>query len=110
MNSLTDFALNEEYKHIQKLGDKLAEIDSLIDWETFRPIVNQLYHSNSAQGGRPNTDEVLLVKMVVLQSHSTVSQIPNWKGRQMIVSRSENSLDFLIKFQISQQYGISGNG
>jgi len=34
MNSLTDFALNEEYKHIQKLGDKLAELDSLIDWET----------------------------------------------------------------------------
>jgi len=33
MNSLTDFALNEEYKHIQKLGDKLAELDSLIDWE-----------------------------------------------------------------------------
>jgi len=68
MNSLTDFALNEEYKHIQKLGDKLAELDSLIDWEAFRPIVSQLYHSNSIQGGRPNTDEVLLVKMVVLQS------------------------------------------
>jgi len=28
MKSLTDFALNEEYKHIQKLGDKLAELDS----------------------------------------------------------------------------------
>ena len=68
MKSLTDFALNEEYKHIQKLGDKLAELDTLVDWEAFRPIVNQLYHSNSVQGGRPNTDEVLLVKMVVLQS------------------------------------------
>jgi len=42
MKSLTDFALNEEYKHIQKLGDKLAELDTLVDWEAFRPIVNQL--------------------------------------------------------------------
>ncbi|MDI6876980.1 MAG: IS5/IS1182 family transposase, partial [Methanomicrobiales archaeon] len=33
MDSLTDFALNEEYKRIQKLGDKLSELESLIDWE-----------------------------------------------------------------------------
>ena len=38
MDHLTDFALNEEYKHLQSVGDKLAEIESLIDWKSFRPI------------------------------------------------------------------------
>jgi len=52
----------------RNLVTKLAGLDTLVDWEAFRPIVNQLYHSNSVQGGRPNTDEVLLVKVVVLQS------------------------------------------
>jgi len=68
MNSLTDFALNEEYKRIQRLGDRLAELESLIEWEAFRPIIGQLYNSNTEQGGRPNTDEILLLKMLVLQS------------------------------------------
>ena len=31
MDSLTDFALNEEYKRLQSVGDRLAEIESLID-------------------------------------------------------------------------------
>jgi len=39
MKSLTDFALNEEYKRVKRLGDRLAEIESLIDWEAFRSIV-----------------------------------------------------------------------
>lgn len=68
MNSLTDFALNEEYKRIQRLGDRLAELESLIEWGTFRPIIGQLYNSNEEVGGRPNTDEILLLKMLVLQS------------------------------------------
>jgi IS5 family transposase len=31
MKTLTDFALKEEYKRLESVGDKLAEIDSLID-------------------------------------------------------------------------------
>ena len=33
--TLTDFALKEDYKRLQSIGDKLAEIDSLIDWKPF---------------------------------------------------------------------------
>lgn len=68
MNNLIDFALNEQYKHIRRLGDKLAELESLIEWEAFRPIISQIYNNHTDQGGRPNTDEILLVKMLVLQS------------------------------------------
>lgn len=68
MNNLIDFALNEQYKHIRRLGDKLAEVESLIEWEAFRPIISQIYNNHTDQGGRPITDEILLVKMLVLQS------------------------------------------
>ena len=68
MNSLTDFALNEEYKRIQQMGDKLSELESMIDWESFRSIIGDLYKNTTEQGGRPNIDEILMLKMLVLQS------------------------------------------
>ena len=43
MKTLTDFALKEEYKRLESVGDKLAEIDSLIDWKTFRIILESMY-------------------------------------------------------------------
>jgi len=67
MKSFTDFAFNEEYKRVQRLGDRLAEIESLIDWGAFRPIVGELYDNRSERGGRPNIDEVVMVKLLVLQ-------------------------------------------
>jgi IS5 family transposase len=67
MKSLTDFAFNEEYERVRRLGDRLAEIESLIDWEAFRPIVGTLYENKSERGGRPNIDEVVMVKLLVLQ-------------------------------------------
>ena len=55
MDDLTDFALNEEYKHLQSIGDKLAEISSLIAWKPFRPILESMYHV------------IVMFKMLVLQ-------------------------------------------
>ncbi len=67
MASFIDFAFQEEYQRVKRLGDKLAEIDSLIDWEAFRPIVKDIYNNKSEQGGRPNIDEVVMIKILVLQ-------------------------------------------
>ena len=67
MKSLTDFAFNEEYDRVRRLGDRLAEIESLIDWEAFRPIVGAMYDNKSERGGRPHIDEVVMVKLLVLQ-------------------------------------------
>ena len=43
------------------------EIESVIDWEAFRLIVGEMYENRSERGGRPNIDEVLMVKLLVLQ-------------------------------------------
>ena len=67
MDSLKAFFLREVYQETQKLGDKLARIEPLIDWEAFRPILRGLYDNQGPQGGRPNVDEVVMVKLLVLQ-------------------------------------------
>jgi IS5 family transposase len=67
MRNFVDFGLNEAYKRVAQLGDKLAEIESLLDWEAFRPIVAEMYDNKSERGGRPNIDEVLMIKLLVLQ-------------------------------------------
>lgn len=48
--------------------DKLRKIKEIIDWEKFRPIIGELYDNNSSKGGRPNIDEVVMVKAIVLQT------------------------------------------
>ncbi|WP_135603954.1 IS5 family transposase [Methanococcoides sp. NM1] len=65
--SLTNFALKEEYKRLENLGDKLSEIESLIDWKPFRPIIAEMYDNKTELGGRPNLDEIVMLKMLVLQ-------------------------------------------
>jgi len=65
--SFTAFVLNNQYKKLQQLGDRLSEIDKQVDWEKFRPIISQGYH-DGPQGGRPHTDDVLIAKSLILQS------------------------------------------
>ena len=67
MKNFIDFGLNEAYKRVERLGDRLAEIGAMIDWDAFRPIVGDMFDNRSARGGRPNIDEVVMVKLLVLQ-------------------------------------------
>ena len=43
MDSLIDFALKRGYERLQKLGKRLNDIDKLIDWKLFRPIISELF-------------------------------------------------------------------
>ncbi len=52
MKTLTDFALKEGYKRLQLVGDKLTEIDSLIDWKPFRTIFESIYLNKTVFGSR----------------------------------------------------------
>jgi transposase, IS5 family len=62
MESLLDFALQERYRRVGELEDKLAEFDTLINWEKYRPLLGDLYTNTTDQGGRPNFDEILIVE------------------------------------------------
>jgi len=67
MESFSSYLFRKAYKKIHKLGDRLAKIEPLIDWEAFTPIIQPLYDNQGPQGGRPNIDPVVMVKMLVLQ-------------------------------------------
>ena len=77
MESLLDFALQERYRRVSELGDKVAEFDTLIKWEKFRPLLGDLYTNTTAQGGRPNFDEILMIKLLVV---NVGLEIPNFVG------------------------------
>jgi len=65
--TLLDFTLNQEYLRVKKLGDKLEQIKELLDWDAFKLLVEDLYDNKTDKGGRPNFDEVVMIKMLFLQ-------------------------------------------
>ena len=67
MKSFKSYLFREAYKEVHKLGDRLARIEPLIDWEAFTPILKGLYDNKSPKGGRPNVDPVVMVKLLALQ-------------------------------------------
>jgi len=68
MDSFDSYLLRKLYRETARDGDKLAEAEKQIDWERFRPIIKPMYTNDTPRGGRPNMDEVLMVKLLVLQA------------------------------------------
>ena len=48
MNNFNDLALEKKCKLLQSVGDKFAEICSLIDWKSFRIIFEFIYFNKRA--------------------------------------------------------------
>ena len=65
---LVNYGLREKYEQIKKREDKLDDIKRMIDWERLRPLLRDLFTNDTDQGGRPNYDEILMVKILFLQS------------------------------------------
>ena len=57
-----------EFGKVKGLVGRLLEVDSLVDWAVFRPIISKVYYDDRVSGGRPHTDEIILLKCLVLQS------------------------------------------
>ncbi|MEM3448312.1 MAG: hypothetical protein QXP38_05455 [Nitrososphaerota archaeon] len=56
-----------------KPKNKLEEIDKIIDWESLRPVLKDLYHNDTEKGGRPNIDEIVMIKSLFLQAIYNIS-------------------------------------
>ncbi len=75
--SLFQFGFLDISNHMAKLnamGDDLQALDSLIKWEIFRPILNQVYEKErkSKAGAKP-FDAVLMFKVLILQQNNNLS-------------------------------------
>jgi transposase, IS5 family len=67
MNSFMSYGLKQAYARLSKLGDPLAGVNFLLDWEKFRPIADELYDNKTEKGGHPNIDCILMIKILALQ-------------------------------------------
>ena len=53
---------------LSALGDSLVRLNSVIDWEIFRPILKAaLTKEAKGPGGRPAYDMIMMFKILVLQ-------------------------------------------
>ena len=59
---------------LEHQGDPLIRLNNMIQWEIFRPIVEQVHESNpKGPGGRPPYDSILKFKMLILQRLYNIS-------------------------------------
>jgi len=65
--SLGSFEVEAKYARVSRLGDRLEELSAVINWEAFRPMLERFRAPNEG-AGRPETDCLLLFKMLVLQA------------------------------------------
>jgi IS5 family transposase len=75
MNSFQTWGLREAYKKVEELGDKLSKISELMDWEVFRPVLDDMYNNKTEKGGRPNFDVILMLKVLLLQQWYSLSDM-----------------------------------
>ncbi len=59
----------DQFNLVTKLGDPLLKINSSIDFERFRPSLEEVFPTKkSTNGGRPRMDPVLMFKILLLQN------------------------------------------
>ena len=67
MSDLLDHAIKEKYNSM-KINDPLIFVKNAIDWDAFTPLLNDLYHNDTDNGGRPNIPVKIMIKVMFLQS------------------------------------------
>jgi IS5 family transposase len=68
------FDVDERLRELSAKGDDLERIAALMDFERFRPALQQAVpRSDSAKGGRPAFDHVLMFKVLLLQAMHALS-------------------------------------
>ncbi len=60
--------LRKQYEKVKGLGDRLILMKKQIDWKSFIPIVAGVYYDNKETGGRPHTNELVVVRSMLLQA------------------------------------------
>lgn len=66
--SFEAYILQEKYKKVKGLGDRLELMKEQIDWKPFIPIVRDVFEDDEITGGRPHTEEVVIVRSMLLQA------------------------------------------
>ena len=129
--SFDKFILKQHYQKVKGLGDRLELMKQQIDWKPFIPLVKSVFQDNETIGGRPHTDELIVVRSMLLQAwyglsdpelefqcHDRLSfrnflgfpeQIPDfttiWKIRDRL---KESGVDKKIWDELQRQLNVKG--
>jgi len=71
--SFNKFILKQQYEKVKGLGDRLELMRQQIDWKPFIPLVKGVFHDDKETGGRPHTDELVVVRSMLLQAWYNLS-------------------------------------
>ena len=66
--SFNKFILKQHYLKVKGLGDRLELMKHQIDWKPFIPLVKNIFRDNKITGGCPHTDELIVVRSMLLQA------------------------------------------
>jgi IS5 family transposase len=66
--SFQQYVLKDQYERVRGLGDRLELMKDQIDWDLFVPLVAGVFNDNKTTGGRPHTDETVVVRCMLLQA------------------------------------------
>ncbi len=68
------FDIDERLKDLSAKGDDLERLNGLIDFEIFRPALEQAVpRADRSKGGRPPFDHVFMFKVLILQTMHSLS-------------------------------------
>jgi transposase, IS5 family len=129
--SFNQFILNKQYQKVKGLGDRLELMKQEIDWKSFIPLIKKVYYDNHKTGGRPHTNELIIIRSMLLQSWYGLSDpelefacndrlsfrnfleftetVPDfttiWKARERL---KRNGVDVLIWNELQRQLDSKG--
>ena len=113
-DSFDSYLLRKLYVKTSRNGDRLAEAEKQVDWEAFRPIIKSMYTNDTPRGGRPNTDEVVMMKLLVLQAWYGLSdpelerQALNRIDFQHFLGFPGNAPDYSTVWQFRERLALTG--
>ncbi len=82
MNSFTAWMFRGLYAKQEK--ERLSSISNMIEWNSFRQILEKMYDNNCEKGGRPNYDVITMLKILILEKWYGLSDL---KVERHIVDR-----------------------
>lgn len=68
------FDVGNKEDRLSVLGDNLEKLNRAIDWEIFRPILDEAFKKeHKGVGGRPSFDYVMMFKILIIQRYYNLS-------------------------------------
>lgn len=67
MKQFNFLAEHNRLDRLSEIGDPLEKVATAVDWELFRPIIDDALRKSYAKGGRPPFNSIMMFKIVLLQ-------------------------------------------